>query len=204
MFFNVALFKSLLLVPAVVALPSGLGPHIAHRREGHQSHVSNHLEQNSSAVSNTVYTTNWAGAVWAEGDVCNIHDLQSHLISCSSCFNRELSHMSLGRLPSPPLRVRRGVPPLPGLVSMGTHVQVLFSRPVSHSPSKAVNLNTMVRRHPTMYSCLSHHSFHQQPGTSGTPPLPTISLTSPSLPEMSSNSLSSPPPPPLALQRSRT
>ncbi|KAH0831133.1 peptidase A4 family-domain-containing protein [Lanmaoa asiatica] len=68
MIFNVALFSSLLLVPVVLAVPSGLDTRVARRREGRQSQVSGRLEKAASDVSNTAYTTNWAGAVWGEGD----------------------------------------------------------------------------------------------------------------------------------------
>jgi hypothetical protein len=67
MLFNVALFSSLLLVPAVLAVPSVLGAGVARRREGRQSQLNSRL-QTDSAVSNT-YTPDFAGSVVIEGNV---------------------------------------------------------------------------------------------------------------------------------------
>ncbi|KAH0831134.1 peptidase A4 family-domain-containing protein [Lanmaoa asiatica] len=67
MLFNVALFSTLLLAPAVLAVPSGLGPGVARRRESHHSQVNNRLEQ-AGAISNTQYSGNWAGAIWEQGN----------------------------------------------------------------------------------------------------------------------------------------
>jgi hypothetical protein len=74
MLFNVALFSSLLLVPAVLAVPSALGARIARRAEVRQAQVNNHIEQPaaSGAVYNTEYSTNWAGAVLVKGNVRSI------------------------------------------------------------------------------------------------------------------------------------
>ena len=72
MLFNFALFSSLLLVPAVLAVPSALGARIARRREGRQSQLNSRIEQTAGVVSNTQYSENWAGAVWAEGNVRSV------------------------------------------------------------------------------------------------------------------------------------
>ena len=158
MHFNVALFSSLLLVPAVLVIPSALGARIARRREGRQSQLNSHIEQAAGSVFNTAYSKNWAGAVWAEGVVSNIfHRLfcdrhRSH--PCLVLFNRELSPLSPGPSPSPPHRIRPVLPPPPGLASMMTFVQVLSSRQVTTSPSKAVSPNMIVRRHLTTHSPL--------------------------------------------------
>jgi hypothetical protein len=69
MLFNVALFSSLLLVPAALAVPSALGASLARRREGRQSQLNSRLQQRNPAVSNTQYSTTLAGAVLAESDV---------------------------------------------------------------------------------------------------------------------------------------
>ena len=159
MLFNVALFSSLLLVPAVLAVPSALGARVARRSEGRRSQLNNHIEQAAACnVTNTQYSGNWAGAFWAEGNVrsifrglfCNRHRCHPHLIS----YNRELSPLSPERSPSPLHRVPPGLLPPPGLASMVTLVQLLSSRPVCRSPSKAVNLGMMVRRHLTTHSLL--------------------------------------------------
>ena len=151
MLFNVALFSSLLLVPAVLAVPSALGARVARRRDGRQSQLNNHIEQAPAGnVSNTQYSGNWAGAVWAEGDVrsifhglfCDRHRSHPHLVS----YNRELSPLSPGRSPSPLHRVRPGLLPPPGLASMVVLAQVLSSRLEFRSPSKVVNPDMMVRR----------------------------------------------------------
>jgi len=72
MLFNVALFSSLLLVPAVLALPSQSGARLARRREGRQSQRNSRLEQPDGAAFNTEYSDNWAGAILNMGDVCDI------------------------------------------------------------------------------------------------------------------------------------
>lgn len=69
MLFNVALFSSLSLIPAVLAVPSGSGARIARHREDGRSQFSSRLRQTAGALSNTQYSTNWAGAILAEGDV---------------------------------------------------------------------------------------------------------------------------------------
>jgi hypothetical protein len=69
MLFNVALFSSLLLVPAVLAVPSALGARIARRQEVRQAQVNNHVEQPTGAIYTTEYSGNWAGAVWVKGNV---------------------------------------------------------------------------------------------------------------------------------------
>ena len=159
MLFNVALFSSLLLVPAVLAVPSALGARITRRREGRRSQLNSHIEQAAAGnVSNTIYSPNWAGAVWAEGDVrsifhwqfCDRHRSHPHLVS----YNRELSPLSPGRSPSPPHRVPPELLPPPGSALMVTLAQVLSSRPVFRSPSKAVNPDMMVRTCLTMHSLL--------------------------------------------------
>lgn len=76
MLFDAALFSSLLVVPAVLALPSQSGARLARRREGHQSQRNNRLEQPveqpAGAAFHTDYSNNWAGAILNMGDVCNI------------------------------------------------------------------------------------------------------------------------------------
>ncbi|KAN0094761.1 Peptidase A4 family domain containing protein [Tylopilus felleus] len=67
MFFNLALFSSLLLAPSILAVPAASGPRIARRRNGHQSQLSSYLAQPNGTVTNTADTDNWAGAVWAKG-----------------------------------------------------------------------------------------------------------------------------------------
>jgi hypothetical protein len=69
MLFNVALFSSLLLVPAVLAVPSALGASVARRREGRQSLLDSRREQTDSAVSIKEYSPLWAGVVLTESNV---------------------------------------------------------------------------------------------------------------------------------------
>lgn len=72
MLFNVALFTGLFLTAEVLAVPSRLGAHLARRREGRQSHPNQFLQSDASVGSNIVYEDNWAGAAWAEANVCNL------------------------------------------------------------------------------------------------------------------------------------
>ena len=67
MLFNVALFSTLLLVPAVLAVPSALG---ACPREGRRSQFNSHIEQAAGAVavSNTQYSESWVGAALTDED----------------------------------------------------------------------------------------------------------------------------------------
>ena len=79
-----ALLSNLLLASAALAAPSSrLAARIARRREGRQSQPLNRVESAAGAVSHVEYSSNWAGAVWDEGDVCvilMIYDVpQSHL-----------------------------------------------------------------------------------------------------------------------------
>jgi hypothetical protein len=69
MLFNVALISSLLLVPAVLAVPSALGATVARRREGHQSQLDSRREQTDSADSIIEYSPLWAGVVLTESNV---------------------------------------------------------------------------------------------------------------------------------------
>jgi hypothetical protein len=69
MLFNVALFSSLLLVPAILAVPSALGASVVRRREGRQSQLNSRLQQIDSAISDTQYSGNWAGATVTEDNV---------------------------------------------------------------------------------------------------------------------------------------
>ncbi|KAN0091254.1 Concanavalin A-like lectin/glucanase domain containing protein [Tylopilus felleus] len=64
-----ALLSNLLLASAALAAPSSrLAARIARRREGRQSQPLNRVESAAGAVSNVEYSSNWAGAVWDEGD----------------------------------------------------------------------------------------------------------------------------------------
>ena len=98
MLFNFALFSSLLLVPAVLAVPSALGARIARRREGRQSQLNSRIEQTAGVVSNTQYSENWAGAVWAEGNVrsvfhglfCNRHRSRVYITGNFYICHRDL------------------------------------------------------------------------------------------------------------------
>lgn len=71
MLFVDALLGSLLLISVVLAAPSRQGAHLAHRREGRRSRVNNRLGQTAGPVSDVEYSKNWAGAVWADGNVCD-------------------------------------------------------------------------------------------------------------------------------------
>lgn len=89
MFFHIAFFSGLLLLPAVLAVPSGLGAGVAHRREGRQSQFNGFLDTAdaaSDAASNSVYSANWAGAFWIKDNVCILFliFLWLHIISSSS------------------------------------------------------------------------------------------------------------------------
>jgi hypothetical protein len=66
MFFNVALFSGLLLVLAVLAVPSALGARVARRREGRQSQPNSRRQQ---IDSETQYSYNGAGAILTEDNV---------------------------------------------------------------------------------------------------------------------------------------
>lgn len=72
MLFNIALLTGLFLGSSVLAVPSGLPARLARRREGRQSQPISFLKSDASAGSNIEYGNNWAGAAWAEDDVCNI------------------------------------------------------------------------------------------------------------------------------------
>ena len=69
MFFHIAFFSGLLLLPAVLAVPSGLGAGVAHRRGARQSQFNSFLDT-ADAASNSVYSANWAGAFWIKDNVC--------------------------------------------------------------------------------------------------------------------------------------
>jgi hypothetical protein len=195
MLFNVALFSSLLLVPAALAVPSALGASLARHREGRQSQLNSRLQQRDPTVSNTQYSTTLAGAVLAEGNVrstgnlfCDRHRSHPDLVS----YYRELSTRSRGRSPSPAHRVRSGLLPSLGLVSMvSLPVKVVLSRPLSFSPFLPMVPNTVVREHLTHIRRFSYRSFHEQPGMNGNPILPTNSQTLLFLLETSSDSLPS-------------
>ena len=68
MLFNSAFISSVFFISAVLA---------DRRRELRQSGFLNRVEQSSDVSSGDVqYNTNWAGAVWVEGDVrCRFHGL---------------------------------------------------------------------------------------------------------------------------------
>jgi hypothetical protein len=72
MLFNVALFSSLLLVPAVLAVPSALGASVTRRREGRQSQLDSRREQTDSADSIKEYSPLWAGVVLTEDNVRSV------------------------------------------------------------------------------------------------------------------------------------
>ena len=129
MLFNAALFNTLLLVPAVLAVPPGLGASVARLQ-------SRDVE------------TNLTGAYIAAGNVrsifhgvfCDCHRSYPHLV----LSDRELSTRSPERSPSPPHRVRPRLLPSPRSVSL---VGALIYMPVSFSPLlPMVNPNTLVRR----------------------------------------------------------
>ncbi|KAH0827970.1 peptidase A4 family-domain-containing protein [Lanmaoa asiatica] len=64
-----AFLSNLLLASAALAVPSSrLEARLARRRENRQSQPINRLESPAGAVSNVEYSSNWAGALWAEGD----------------------------------------------------------------------------------------------------------------------------------------
>lgn len=154
MFFNLALFSSLLLAPSILAVPAASGPRIARRRNGHQSQLSSYLAQPNGTVTNTADTDNWAGAVWAKGKVCNLFLVCHCTRSDPSSFNRELSILLLVPLPSPPLQAHKALLLLPGLVSMVTVVKLAFSRRVLTSPFLPMVLRIVVRRSLTLRSLL--------------------------------------------------
>ena len=65
-----ALLTNLLLASAALAAPSSrLGARLSRRRENRQSQPVNRVEAPAGGISNVEYSENWAGAVWAEGDV---------------------------------------------------------------------------------------------------------------------------------------
>ena len=97
MLFNVALFSSLFLVPAVLAAPSALGARIARRSEVRQAQLNNHLEQPSGAAYNTEYSGNWAGAVWSKGNVRNIFHGLRHRTHLYTTGNFHLCHWDVHR-----------------------------------------------------------------------------------------------------------
>ena len=77
-----ALLSNLLLASVTLAAPSSrLEARLTRRRENRQSQPINRVESPAGTVSNVEYSSNWAGAVWDEGDVCIIplstiiHDL---------------------------------------------------------------------------------------------------------------------------------
>ena len=98
MLFNVAHFSSLLLVPAVLAVPSALEASIARLRERRLSQPGNRFV---GAASHTT-SVNYAGAVVTEDAVrsifhglfCNRYRSHPH-----SFYNRELYPGSPGRSP---------------------------------------------------------------------------------------------------------
>ncbi|OSX62515.1 hypothetical protein POSPLADRAFT_1141136 [Postia placenta MAD-698-R-SB12] len=65
---SAGLLSCILLAASAVARPSGLAGRIARRRAG--SHLSQPLQRSEliSDQSNVEYSSNWAGAVYAEGD----------------------------------------------------------------------------------------------------------------------------------------
>jgi len=64
-----ALLTNLLLASAALAAPSSrLGARLARRRENRLSQPVNRVEAPEGGDSNVEYSSNWAGAVWAEGD----------------------------------------------------------------------------------------------------------------------------------------
>ena len=64
--FTVAIFNCLLLVPAVLAVPSALGASVARRREGRQSQFNNRSEQTASVI---LVNPAWAGSVLTASNV---------------------------------------------------------------------------------------------------------------------------------------
>ena len=66
-----ALFTNLLLASVALAAPSSqLEARLARRRENRQSQPIQRIESPAANVSNVGYSSNWAGAVWDEADVC--------------------------------------------------------------------------------------------------------------------------------------
>lgn len=75
-----ALLSNLLLASAALAVPSSrLEARLARRRENRQSQPINRVESPAGTVSNVEYSSNWAGAVWAEGDVRIISMIYDHV-----------------------------------------------------------------------------------------------------------------------------
>jgi hypothetical protein len=68
MLFNIALFSSLLLVPAVLAVPSASGASIERLCERRQSH----WQPGRRGVSDPEYISIWAGAILSRDNVRNI------------------------------------------------------------------------------------------------------------------------------------
>ena len=131
MFFNVALFSTLFLVPAVLAVPLGIGASVAR------------LQSRDVGTESDL-----AGAFFGAGNVrsifhglfCDRHRSHPHLV----LYDRELSTGSPQRSLSPPHRVRPGLLPSPGFPSPVK--LVLFYMSVSFSPLPMVNPSTLVRR----------------------------------------------------------
>lgn len=74
-----ALLANLLFAAAALAVPSSrLEARLAHRRENRQSRLLNRIESPVGSVSNIEYSSNWAGAVWDEGDVRIIRWIHEH------------------------------------------------------------------------------------------------------------------------------
>jgi hypothetical protein len=102
MLFNVALFSSLLLVLAVLAVPSASGASVGRLRERRQSH-SQPGSRIVDVVSNTEYTEIWAGAILSGANVCNtFHGLfydrhRSHPHSFYVIGNIRLGHRNIHR-----------------------------------------------------------------------------------------------------------
>jgi hypothetical protein len=153
-----AILSSFLLASVALAAPSSrLEARLTRRRENRRSQPISRLESPAGTVSDVEYSSNWAGAVWGEGDVRItplIHDhLQSHHFA-----NRELSPLSLLPSLSPPLQAL-AVPPLLGLVSTVTPVETLSSRLASTSQLPAERPRTMVRDVEPLVPTDSHRSF---------------------------------------------
>ena len=86
-----AILSNLLLTSVVLAAPSSLSEaRLARRRENRRSQLINRIDSPAGTFSDIVYSSNWAGAVWDEADVCIT--LQSTIISNLMLFSdRELS-----------------------------------------------------------------------------------------------------------------
>lgn len=139
-----ALLSNFLLASVALAAPSSrLEARLTRRRENRQSQPIHRVESPAGTVSNAEYSSSWAGAVWAEGDVCIIPLFHDHPRS-HPFANRELSPLLPVPLPSPPFRALV-VLPLLGLVSTVTPAETLFSRLASTSRSAAERPRTMVR-----------------------------------------------------------